>query len=364
MALYEFAAAVRRAILYAVVGTVVLVVLWFLYDWARDLYLRLNPPPEPPPTVGFGKLPQLRLPSLPIEGTPTYILDTATGALPEFDDRAKVVAITGSQPTLLGEEKARDLAKDLDFGREGTLSPDKKTLTFQDVPDGRTLAVDVTTQNFNLSTRLDRIRLLPKGSAPPGPEATKKAQEILARQGLLKFGFETGSQTTLFRAAGPDTAAEVGSISEAHFTEVNFFRSLTEVSAQAYPILPPDPRQGIIQVWVTTGLRPEILNILRITYRAQETKLDKTRVETYPLRNVSEAWEEIKNRQGVAFVGTKAPLTAVQITRVELAYFEDPIYQKYLQPIYVFSGVAKGTDNQEAEFIAYSQAVSTDWIEK
>ena len=363
MALYEFAATVRRAIIYAAIGAVTLFILWVLYGLARDLYLRLNPPPEPTPTVGFGKLPKLRLPSLQIEGSPTSTLDTATGTLPEFDDRAEVVAIATPQPTLLGEEKARNLAKELDFGGEGTLSSDKKTLTFQDAPDGRTLVVDVTTQNFNLSTGLGKIHSLPKGSAPSGPEAIKNVQEILNQLGLLKFGFDTGNQTVIFRAASAEAVDEVGSISEAHLTEVDFFRSLTEVAAQSYPILPAAPKQGLIQVWVTTGLRPEILNVLRISYNAQETELDKTRIETYPLRNVSEAWEEIKNRQGIALVGTSAPLATIQITKVELAYFDDPVYQNYLQPIYVFSGVAKSTNNQEVEFVAYSQAVSTDWIQ-
>lgn len=364
MALYEFAATVRRTIVYAGIGLAALVVLWILYGFARDLYLRLNPPPEPPPTVGFGKLPQLRLPALSIEGNPTYTLDTPTGVLPEFDDRAEAVAVATPQPTLLGEEKARNLARELDFGGEGTLSSDKKTLTFQDGTDGRTLAVNVTNQNFELSTSVSRIRTLTKGTAPSGTEAIQGAQGILNRLGLLKFEFDTGNQTTLFRAGAGATVEEVGSTSEAHLTEVNFFRSLTEVAAQAYPILPGNPHQGLIQVWVTTGIKPEINNILKISYQAQETELDKNRVETYPLRNVSEAWTEVQNRQGIALVETSAPITTIQITKVELAYFDDPIYQTYLQPIYVFSGIAKDANNQETEFVAYSQAISTDWIQE
>lgn len=364
MALYEFASTVRRTIIYAAIGAVALITLWVLYGLVKNLYFRIYPPPEALPTVGFGKLPKLRLPSLSIEGNPTYTLDTATGTLPEFDDRAEVVVITLPQPTLLGEEKARSLAKELDFGGEGVLSSDKKTLAFQDSTDGRTLAVNVTTQNFNLSTGLSRIRTAPEGDAPSGPEAIKKAQEILNRLGLLKFGFDTGNQTTLFRAAGNSAAAEVGSTSEAHLTEVNFFRSLTEVSSQAYSILPASPQQGLIQVWMTTELKPEINNILKISYNAQETELDKTKIETYPLRNVSEAWEEIQDRQGIAFVGTSAGLATIQITEVKLAYFDDPVYQKYLQPIYVFSGVATTASGKESNFIAYSQAVSTDWVEE
>ncbi|MEX1068247.1 MAG: hypothetical protein WED08_00310, partial [Patescibacteria group bacterium] len=82
MALYEFAATVRRGIIYLALGIAALIVLYFLYKLAVNIYLTINPPPEPPPTVGFGKLPELRLPSLEVKGDPTYILETPTGALP------------------------------------------------------------------------------------------------------------------------------------------------------------------------------------------------------------------------------------------------------------------------------------------
>ena len=364
MNLYEFAAFVRRAIIYAALGIAAAIILYFLYKLAVNIYLTINPPPETPPTMGFGKLPKLRLPSLEVKGKPAYILETATGQLPQFDDRASVVAMKPSQPTLLGEQKARELARALDFGGEGDLSSDKKFLTFRDTTDARTLAVNVTNQNFTLTTTFARISTLPKGSAPSGSEAIQEAQDILSRLGLQKFGFEAGNQTTSFRVANSQGIAAAGSLSEAHFTEVDFFRSLTEVGDQNYPIVPTDPKKGLIQVWVTTGLKPEINNILGVTYNAQETEIDKTQAETYPIGDVMANWEEIKSGQGTAYVGSAEDLNTVQINSITLAYFDDVVHQNYLQPIYVFSGVAKTVSNKEVEFVAYSQAVSGDWIEE
>ena len=364
MNLFDFAVFVRRAIIYLALGITAAVILYFLYKLAANIYLTLNPPPEPPPTVGFGKLPKLRLPSLEINGDPTYILETSTGQLPQFDDRANVVAMQPIQPTLLGEQKARELARALDFGGEGELSDDKKFLTFQDSTDARSLVVNVTTQNFSLITSFSRISTFSKGAAPTAAEATREAQDILSRLGLHKFGFEAGNQTTSFRVANSQGASIAGSLSEAHFTEVNFFRSLTEVGDQNYSILPPDPKVGLIQVWVTTELKPEINNILGVTYSAQETEIDKTRVETYPLKDVMSAWEEIKTGQGTAYIGSTEDLRTVQINSITLAYFDDAAHQDYLQPIYVFSGVAKTASNKEVEFVAYSQAVSSDWFEE
>ena len=364
MNLFDFAVFVRRAIIYLALGITAAVILYFLYKLAANIYLTLNPPPEPPPTVGFGKLPKLRLPSLEINGDPTYILETSTGQLPQFDDRANVVAMQPIQPTLLGEQKARELARALDFGGEGELSDDKKFLFFLDTTDQRGLIVNVTNQNFLLATTTSRISSLPKGSAPTGSEAVKEAQDILSRLGLHKFGFEAGSQTTSFWVSAGSDPAPAGSISEAHYTEVNFFRSLTEIGDQNYPILPADPKVALIQVALTTGLKPEINNVLGITYGAQEAEIDKTQVETYPLKDVMSAWEEIKTGQGTAYIGSTEDLRTVQINSITLAYFDDAAHQDYLQPIYVFSGVAKTASNKEVEFVAYSQAVSSDWFEE
>jgi hypothetical protein len=360
--LYNFAANTRRAILYGILGLIALLVLMLLYRFGVNLYLTLNPPPEPPPTAGFGKLPKLNLPSLTVEGSPTYLLETPTGELPTFNDRIEVVAMASVQPTLLGEEKARELAEDLDFGGQGSLSTDRQTLTFRDETDKRTLAVNVVTQNFVLSTDLGRIASLPLGRALSGPNAILASQSVLNSLGLLEFGFDTGNQTTTFKAVENNTASKAGSISEAHFTEVNFFRSLTEVASKSYPILPSDPKAGLIRVWMTSQLKPAILNTLSITYNAQQVEIDKTKSETYPLENVATAWESVKQGAGVAYVEINDQVNVISITDVSIAYFDDAKHQSYLQPIYVFSGVAKTAGGKEGEFYAYTPAISSKWI--
>lgn len=364
MILSEFAVTVRKFITYSLIGALLFLLLWGMYRLAVNLYYTFNPLPEPAPTVGFDKLPELNLPSLTITEDPIYLLETPTAELPTFADRAEVVGMVPTQPTLLGEEKARDLAKELDFGGSGELSVNRKTLTFQDTLDQRTLAVNVVTQNFTLTTDLNRITTFSPGNAPSGPDAIKQAEKILKRLGLLKFGFGEGNQTTTFRAASGGAIKKVGSISEAQLTEVNFFRSLTEVSSQSYPILPPNPKVGLIQVWVTTDLKPTILNTLSISYNAQELQIDKTKVETYPLKDIADAWEEVKNQKKVAFVEVSGELSTITITDVSLAYFDDKTHQEYLQPIYVFSGVAKTTNKKKGEFITYVSAVSKDWIKE
>lgn len=361
MALYEFAASTRRLIQYSLIGLIVFALLLLAFIFALRLYHQLNPTTQAP-TVGFGKLPNLRLLAGEIEGNPNFTLETPTGDLPKLDNIAPVVAMKPIQPTLLSEDKARQLAQELDFGGQGELSNDQKSLIFRDNPDKRTLTIDTASQNFLLETAPNLIAALPKGNAPSGPEAIKQAQDLLHNLGLLKFDFDTGTQTTVFRAVKGDNVVEANSISEAQFTEVNFFRSLSGVSAESFPILPPDYKTGLLQLWLTTNLSPSILNNLRISYNAWE--IDKSRIETYPLKNVSAAWDQVKSKKGIALVSVSGSLEQISITQVSIAYFDDPIFQEYLQPIYVFSGFAKNTSGAQGDFVAYIQAVSDEWVKQ
>ena len=360
--LSEFAQVVRRVVIYAALAVATYFALVLLWRLATAIYFAINPPPEPPPTVGFGTLPTLNLRLTAVKGTPIYILETPTGQLPEMDDRAEVIAMAPPVVTLLGEEKARTLAGKLDFGGQGNLSTDRKTLTFSDTPDKRTLMVNVITQDFQLSTTPARIAQLAKGNAPSPTTATESAKRILTQQlGLLKFGFEAGNQTTAFLASIGKNLVEVGSSSEAHLTEVSFFRTLTGVGTQNYPLLPPNPKRGLIRVGVTTRLSPPILNTISIYFEAAETEIDKTKVETYPIKTPQEAWDEMQLQNKVAYSELTGDLDSVTITGISLAYFDDPEYQAYLQPIYVFSGVGK-IGRQEGEFITYVSAVSGEWV--
>jgi len=157
--LYDFAIFARRLIIYVAIGSIVLLFLWIALRFSLNLYRTFYPPAGPPPTLGFGKLPPLRLPSLKIEGNPSFVLETATGELPQLSDQAEVVGMSPRPLTLLGEAKARALAKELDFGGQGKLSPDKKSLIFRDPTDKRTLTIEISTQNFKIGRASCRERV-------------------------------------------------------------------------------------------------------------------------------------------------------------------------------------------------------------
>jgi len=302
-----------------------------------------------------------------------YSLETATGELPTFPDRIEVLAFKEPVPSLLGEQRAKELAKGLDFAGEGELSEDKQFIVFEDAGDKRTLTVDLTTQHFILITDPKHIQeTIPKGSALSSADAVKEAQEFLKRNGLMKGGFDVGVQTTQVHRIVNGEVENALSVSDGQFTRVDFFRTLTDISADSFSMLPPNPKIGLIQIWITSGLNPVVNNVLAASYIVWE--LDKETAETYPLRPVSAAWEEVKEGQGFAeiLVEGSSPLDtystlnigSISVREVWLAYFDDSSFQKYLQPIYVFSGSATTNDGREAEFTAYRPAIADEWIQE
>lgn len=282
------------------------------------------------------------------------------------------MALKEIQPSPIGEQRAKNLAEKLDLLGEGELSKDKKSIIFKDVVDKRTLTVNLANQNFTLTTDLNHIqRIIPKGRALIKGEAIKETQKFLERNGLLKGDYDGGRQDTQIHRVVGGKVKDAPSVSEGQFTRVDFFRNLIGVSAEGAPLLPPNPKIGLIQIWITSGIEPEINNILYISYTVWE--MDKEKVETYPLRPVSSAWEEVKQGKGVAELliegsspldpYTPPSLETVSIRSVDLAYLDDSSWQRYLQPIYVFSGSAKTVDGKKANFTAYRPAIADDWIQ-
>jgi len=76
---------------------------------------------------------------------------------------------------------------------------------------------------------------------------------------------------------------------------------------------------------------------------------------TYPLKPVTQAWNELQQGQGyIANLGQNED-GQVTVRKVYLGYYDADTPQHYLQPIYVFEG--------DKSFFAYVPAVEPKWTE-
>src|SRR3989344_7209254 len=107
--------AVKKLLIGIAILTVVYYSGKFLLFQGVGIYRKLFPPNIPIPEAKWGKLPTLKMPSVTIEGSPQYILDTVNGNLPAFPDRIKVFPIIEPSTTLIYEQGIQKLAGDLGF---------------------------------------------------------------------------------------------------------------------------------------------------------------------------------------------------------------------------------------------------------
>jgi len=83
-----------------------------------NTYLKVaKPAPAPPPTVAFGKLPQMAFPEK-LHPELTLRLETPTGGTPNLGDRATVMLMPQSRPSFTALDEAKATANRLSFRNE------------------------------------------------------------------------------------------------------------------------------------------------------------------------------------------------------------------------------------------------------
>lgn len=324
-----------------------------------------QPAKTEPATVGFGRLTSLNLSSHLLAGeSPSYHLETITGGLPPLPDKAKVFKFIEPQPTFLALERARGLAKKLGFQTVAKeISP---TLYFWQ-EDEKSLRANTVTNNFEIDTDLTQLTLS-LGDLPSPGEITATAKNYLKSRGLLRSGFDLGSQEANLIKKTEDGLSRALSLSEASLARVDFFRAVKE-GDRVIPILPTNPKKGLIELYYTgTKGNP----FPKIKYTVWD--FDFTQSQTYPLRPLTVVWEEIKSNAGfithLQLLGSDSledldslNLSEIFIRQVYLAYLDNEKIQKFLQPIYVFEGDGKTGEGQTAEVTIYFPAVDPAWVE-
>src|SRR3989344_1284360 len=171
--LTQVAISVRKAIRYGVFFVIFLIVGKILLTTAIGIYRKIFPPPLPPPTVTFGKLPKLPFPSLEDRGgipnpNLAFSLETAEVGLPVLPPQAKVYLMPKLSSNLLSLETAQDKAATLGFSPEGQ-EVSETLYRFPHKTDQAELLMNIITGSFSISFDL-RSDPSPLGRRPPAPE--------------------------------------------------------------------------------------------------------------------------------------------------------------------------------------------------
>lgn len=346
MTLTETAQYTKKALVIVAIALIVIFSLWggiayYLATRPVEVVIEL-------PTRNFGLLPKPPLPKSKLTANSvTYDLNTETGALPtDLPYLMKVYFIPRLGTTFLAPDKAKRLAASFSFknGPE-ILSPTMHR--FSDDKGGEFL-FDLDSGNFRFK------RPIATGSAEfEDREEPQIEGENIMINNFRKYLGERGSmpdqlaqgQAKVFYNKPRQTES-----SEANITLwQQDIKEGTEENPIIYPIVTPEFSQGLIKGVVTRfqTVENKYLSIDFIFW-----PIDTTRFETYPIKTVEEAYEQLKNGEGVTVLPYSR--SNVEIEKVYLAYLLPKEYTPYLQPIYVFEG---------PQFAAYVPAIPSDNFE-
>lgn len=321
----------RLFVKFGIISLVLLIVGRIFLTASINYWVATHPAPPPPPTVGFGVLPALHFPVRSDAQKPkSYRLETATGELPYFGDRAKVFFMPKSVPNLLADQRANEVAANYDFRFTPTVLDSRTYRWSKTTPLQATLDMDIQNLNFTLTTNyLSQPQLLVNKNLPTDDDAISLAKSYVAYGQDLPSDLATASgQVTYLKALGGEITPAV-SYSDADFIQVDVLRNPVDHVF----FYTPEGTKGLIHAVITGSLQGKD-QVVEMEYRYHP--IDYTEVNTYPLRSVQTAWQVLQAGQG--FIANKGTSDQAVVRDVNLGYYDDFDEQEYMQPIYVFSG--------------------------
>ena len=343
MTLSETAQLTKKVMIYAAIALMIIFALWggiayYLATRPVEVYVEL-------PTKGFGLIPKPVLPkSLMTASSVNYNLDTETGALPTgLPELIKVYAIQKLGVTFASPERAKRIARGFLFNNGPEIqSPTRYRFTDD---NGGEMLYALDTGNFRF-----KRPLVPKTEEFTDQEIipiesenqiASNFKKYLGDQGILQAQLADGRTRAFYNRAQVQEASEAAvTVWQADITEGQ------ETTKVSYPIVTPTFKEGLVKGTVTR-------------YQANQNKylsidyifwpIDTAESETYPIKTVEEAFEQLKNGEGVTVLPYSKSNVAIE--NVYLAYYLPIEYVPYLQPVYVFQG---------PEFAAYVPAITSD----
>jgi len=376
MTLTELSIATKKFAFWFVVAILSFYTLKFVFIKAKALYLTLNPPKLPPAEASFGSVPSLKFNTLNFsEGSfPEYVLDTKTGTLPAFPDRAFVYRLAIPYPRITAEKEAKEFGKSVNFW----WSPAKKSLiefTWES-EENKNLYFNIATKNIVLETTSEYLsENLLVGSGLFSIDAQNKAQDFLRNRGFLGEDLLNTDIKTAYVRAGRAGLYETINYLQANLVRVDFYRKAKINEDTEALVYGENPATALVSVFVGNPSDYEKRNDILLTYpifyyNNPAILLEKS---TYPIIPIEKAWDFVKNGGGAVvylkgntnnfYDGYKLLKVAkMEMRDVRLAYYQPKDPAPFLQPIYVFEGVFTTTEKESGTFYIYVQALDSQNI--
>lgn len=326
-------------------GISLLIISLFLVGIRLTAFVKKSFAPTPPPQASFGKLPSITFPNQQKENI-TYTLDTLTGFLPNFGDRAKVYKTNMNQPTLLALENMQKKVSRVGFSSAGVqISQDVYQWLNSTSSLQKRLTMNIFSQDFTLSSLyLAAASLQTFNNSDEQNNAIDAATSFLSNMSLTPDDLDKKKTKTTLYSIEKGALIPTSKLANAKIIRVGFFQK----DIQEFPIYYENGAISTIDFLI--GKENEKLEIVEAHYSYKNISEVSS---TYAIKTASQAFSELK--QGKVYVASNPQgLVEISIKKVFLGYYIGENQQDFLMPIIIFEG--------NNDFLAYVSAVKDEWI--
>ena len=329
------------------IGLGAIILIWILFGLGGTLKKVFFPTPPPPPTVGFGKIESIRFPVQTEVKDLTYTVDTLTGSVPNFPDRAKIFKTKDPEANLLALQNTAKKLNSLGFSSQ-PIPVDGNIYKWTDTsPIQRTISFDIFSSDFTLSSSYLLDKDIVSGKNLPDPsEGIVNASGFLKNLDTYPTDLdESKTKTNLFSIVSSNIIP-ASSLSNAQLIQVFFFQK----DLDKLPIYYSNPKESSMMFMVAGGNYQGQITQARFIHQTISSEN-----ETYPIKSGDKAFEELQ--KGNAYIASyQGANKNISIKKVSLGYYIEDESQPYLTPIFAFEG--------NDSFFAYVPAVTDEWLNK
>ena len=340
-----------------VIGGIIL--LFVLFNTVKIIVNAIFPPKLPPPTVSFGKLPDVSFPPPTSSTSYTYIINTVSGSLPSSGDRATVYKILQPEITLLNLQNTKDLVSKTEFGAIPPVAISEIVYQWTNPTLPRkVLTYNILSQNFDIVSQYLSFPDIYGGSFTSDTIAVDTSKSFLQSFNAYPDDIdETKTKTTLLSLQNGKFVA-ASSLSTTQLIHVDFFQKDINKLSIYYPHPPATLINTVVTNAVTANAQPGQnsagLQVVETHYI--HNQIDPNTNATYPIKSVQEAFVDLQRSRNTYIAQYYGTAQNIPIRDVGLGYYGADTQTQYLMPIYVFQG-----DNG---FLAYVSAIKDAWIQK
>ncbi len=339
----------RQVIKYGIVAFFAIIFGRLLIIFLINAYNTLVPKPPPPPTVGFNRLAVLPFPEQTSElPAIQYTVNTPDGNLPKYPGQINVYYMPQKTANLFSFDRMKTLAAS--FGFTGApLQISETQYSFNHPKVSSTFKADLIYESFSLAFNLAEDTSPLSQRAPDVSSATGTVTSALVAAQSKPEDLSGPVTHEYLRAEGQSLVTAL-SLSDAQLTKINLHRAPVIINEVEYPSVTADTKEA--NVWfIVSGSADRQKKLIAGEYHY--FPIDYTRVETYPIKNTSEALEQLRAGGGyIANLGLN-PEGEITIRSIRLAYYDPAVPYLFYQPVYSFEG--------DDGFVAYVPAVTSEY---